>query len=151
MNKLLDIKNGICAIAGIIGGGIASSLGGADKLLIALISCIAADYITGLAVAIIFKNSPKTETGSAESNVGFKGLVKKAFILLIIGVVYQVDIVLGANGFIRNAAIIGFMSNECISLLENAGLMGINLPPAVTNAIDILKKKSEEKVTKEEE
>lgn len=151
MDKLLNLKNSICMVAGIIGGGIASALGGADKLLTALIVCIGADYLTGLAVALIFKNSPKTETGAAESNAGFKGLVKKAFILLIIAVVYQVDTVLGSNGFLRNAAIIGFMSNECISLIENAGLMGINLPPAVTNAIDILKKKSEEKVTQGEE
>lgn len=151
MDKLLDIKNSICMVAGIIGGSISSALGGAGNLLTALYVCIAVDYATGLAVATIFKNSPKTESGGAESNVGFKGIVKKAFILLIIAVVYQVDIVLGANGFLRNAAIIGFMSNECISLIENTGLMGIKLPPAVTNAIDILKKKSEEKVNQGEE
>ena len=52
---------------------------------------------------------------------------------------------LSTSGFIRNAAIIGFMANECLSIVENAGLMGIKLPPVVTEAIDILKKKSESK------
>lgn len=145
MDKLLNIKSSIFMAIGVAGGVMSNALGGADKLLIALIVCIGADYLTGLAVAIIFKNSPKTETGAAQSNAGFKGLVKKVFILLIIVVINQVDIVLGADGFLRNASIIGFMANDCISLIENAGLMGIKLPPAVIDAIDILKKKSESK------
>lgn len=145
MDKLLSIKSGFAMTVGVIGGFLATALGGADKLLIALLVCLAADYLTGLAVALIFKNSPKTETGGAESLAGFKGLVKKVFILVIIAVIYQVDMVLGSNGFLRNAAIFGFMANEGISLLENAGLMGIKLPPAVIEAIDILKRKSESK------
>lgn len=145
MDKLINIKNSVCTAIGVIGGTLAGMLGGADKLLTALIICVAADYFTGLVVALIFKNSPKTATGAAESNAGFKGLVKKAFIFLIIVVINQVDIVLGSGGFLRNAAIIGFMANECLSLIENAGLMGIELPPAVINAVDILKKKSEDK------
>lgn len=150
VDNLISIKNSICIGVGLVGGTVASALGGADKLIIALIICIGADYFTGLAVALIFKNSPKTATGGAESNAGFKGLVKKAFIFLIVVVINQVDIVLGSGGFIRNAAIIGFMANECISLIENAGLMGIDLPPAVIDAIDILKKKSENKEIREE-
>jgi toxin secretion/phage lysis holin len=145
MEKLLNVKNSLCLAIGTIGGVAASALGGADKLLRALVICVVADYLTGLIVAVIFKNSPKTETGAAESNAGFKGLVKKAFIFTILLVINQVDIVLGSGGFLRNATIIGFITNECISLIENAGLMGLKLPPAVTNAIDILKKKSEEK------
>ena len=145
MDKLISIKNSICIGIGLVGGVIASALGGADKLLVALIICVGIDYFSGLVVALIFKNSPKTETGGAQSNAGFKGLIKKAFIFLIIVVVNQVDIILGAGGFMRNAAIIGFVSNECISLIENVGLMGMKLPPAVTDAIDILKKKSESK------
>ncbi|MBU3146837.1 holin family protein [Clostridium sp. CF012] len=151
MDNLISIKNSICIGIGLIGGTMASALGGADKLLIAFIICVGVDYFTGLAVALIFKNSPKTKTGGAESSAGFKGLVKKAFIFLIIVVINQVDIVLGSGGFIRNAAIIGFMTNECISLIENAGLMGIDLPPAVINAIDILKRKSEDKKGMKEE
>ena len=120
-------------------------LGGKTPILTAFLIVMAVDYITGLVVALIFKNSPKTETGAAQSKAGFIGLIKKVFVLLIIVVINQVDIVLGAGGFIRNAAIIGFMANECLSIVENAGLMGIKLPPVVTESIDILKKKSESK------
>lgn len=139
----MNIKNGICVAVGVLGGVLAKALGGADALLTALTCCAIADYITGFAVAAIFKRSPKTETGAAQSNAGFKGLVKKAFIFVVIVVVNQVDIVLGSGGFLRNTAIIGFIANECLSLIENTGLMGIKWSPVVVNAIDILKKKSD--------
>lgn len=150
MNRLISIKNSIFIAIAIIGGIMARLLGGADSLLIALIICVCIDYITGLVVALVFKSSPKTQTGGAQSNAGFKGFIKKAYIFLIIAVMNQVDIVLGSSGLIRNATIIGFMSNECLSLVENAGLMGIDLPPAVINSIDILKRKSESKEIKED-
>lgn len=150
MENLISIRNSIFIVIGMIGGIMATVMGGADKLLIALLMCVCADYLTGLVVALIFKNSPKTQTGGAQSNAGFKGFLKKCYIFLIIAVMNQVDIVLGSSGLIRNAVIIGFMSNECLSLVENAGLMGIDLPPAVINSIDILKKKSENKEIKEE-
>jgi toxin secretion/phage lysis holin len=145
MERLLSIKNSVFMIVGVVGGAIASALGGCDKVLTALLVCSSVDYLSGMAVAIIFKKSPKTETGGAQSKAGFVGLVKKAFIFLIIAVIYQIDIVLDSGGFIRYIAIIGFIANECLSLVENVGLMGIKLPPAVVNAIDILKKKSEER------
>jgi len=145
MDKTNLIKGGFYTIAGAIGGCFGNMLGGFDKVLIALLFCMAADYITGLIVAIVFNSSTKTETGGAQSKAGFVGLVKKIFILILIVVINQIDIVLGTNGFFRNAAIIGFMANEALSLVENAGLMGIKLPGAVTNAVDVLKKKSESK------
>lgn len=145
MDKFLNIKNSIFTVLGAIGGVIATALGGCSKLLTALLSAMAIDYISGLIVAVVFKNSPKTETGGAQSKAGFVGIVKKVFMLLIIVAVNQVDIVLGSGGFLRNAAITGFFANEILSMIENAGLMGIKLPPAVINAIDILKKKSEDK------
>lgn len=129
-----------------IGGGVLGNLlGGWDSLIYAVFICSIVDYFSGGAVAVIFKNSPKTETGAAKSNVGFKGLVKKVFIYLMIMVVVQIDVVVHSNGFLRNAAILGFMANEVLSIVENLGLMGIKMPDAVTNAIDILKIKSQEK------
>ncbi|WP_242655248.1 phage holin family protein [Clostridium cellulovorans] len=128
-----------------LGGFLANVLGGFDDLLIALIICMIADYITGLIVALVFKNSTKTLTGRAQSNVGYIGLVKKIFILILIIVVNQLDIITNTNGFLRNATIMGFIVNEVLSLIENAGLMGISLPDPVINAIEILKRKSEEK------
>ena len=145
MEKLINIKGSIFVGLGAFGGLILSALGGKTPILTAFLIVMAVDYVTGLVVAIVFKNSPKTETGAAQSKAGFIGLIKKAFILLIIVMINQIDIVLESNGFIKNASIIGFMANECLSIVENGGLMGIKFPPAVTGAIDILKKKSESK------
>lgn len=143
MDKLISVKNSVVVAFSAFGCLIGNALGGKTSILIALLIIMAADYITGLTVALVFKNSPKTETGGAQSKAGLVGFIKKFFILIIIVVINQVDIVLGSNGLFRNAAIIGFMANECLSIVENAGLMGIKLPPALINAIDILKKKSE--------
>ena len=63
----------------------------------------------------------------------------------MIMVIVQIDIVVNSNGFLRNAAILGFMLNEVLSIVENLGLMGIKMPEAVTEAIDILKIKSQER------
>lgn len=144
MEKATMIKTGFYGAVGILGGMFGNLFGGLDKIFYALLICSIIDFLSGGAVAIVFKNSPKTETGAAQSQAGFKGLVKKVFIYLIIVVVVQIDNVIGSNGFLRNAVIIGFMVNEVLSIIENAGLMGIKMPDAVTNAVDILKKKSEQ-------
>lgn len=143
MEKTNLVKGVFYAIVGCIGGTVGNLLGGLDTLIWSLITCSIIDFLSGGAVALIFKNSPKTETGAAQSNAGFKGLVKKIFIYLLIMVVVKIDIVVGSNGFLRNAVIIGFMVNEVLSIIENAGLMGIKMPDALTNAVDILKRKSE--------
>lgn len=143
MEKANLIKSVFYTIVGCIGGTLGNLLGGLDTLIWSLITCSIIDFLSGGAVAVIFKKSPKTETGAAQSNAGFKGLVKKIFIYLLIMVVVKIDIVVGSNGFLRNAVIIGFMVNEVLSIIENGGLMGIKMPDALTNAVDILKKKSE--------
>lgn len=143
MEKTTIIKTSfygtICAIGGVLG----NLFGGFDKLFIALLVCMVVDYFSGIIVALVFKKSPKTKNGALESNAGLKGLAKKIFILLIVAVAVQVDIVLNSN-FIRNAVILGFIANEILSIIENGGLMGIPMSPVLVNAIDILKKKSEE-------
>ena len=144
MEKATIIKTGFYGAVGILGGMFGNLFGGLDKIFYALLICSIIDFLSGGAVAVVFKNSPKTETGAAQSQAGFKGLVKKVFIYLIIVVVVQIDSVIGSNGFLRNAVIIGFMVNEVLSIIENAGLMGIKMPDAVTNAVDVLKKKSEQ-------
>jgi toxin secretion/phage lysis holin len=143
--KANEIKTIFYGCVCTLGGLLSPLLGGWDKLIYSLIICSIIDYLSGWSVAVIFKNSPKTETGAAKSNVGFKGLIKKFAIYLMIMVVVQIDSVVNSNGFLRNAAIIGFMTNEVLSIVENLGLMGIKMPNAVTEAIDILKIKSQEK------
>ena len=98
---------------------------------------MAIDYISGLLVAGVFKTSPKSETGALSSKVGYRGLCKKGMILLFVLIAYRLDLLIGTD-YIRDAAIIGFCVNELISIVENAGLMGIPLPPILIKAIDVL-------------
>jgi len=84
----------------------------------------------------------KTESGTLESKAGFKGLCRKCMALLFVLVAHRLDLSLGTP-YIRDTVIIGFMANELISIVENAGLMGLPLPAALINAIDLLNKKSQ--------
>lgn len=135
------IKTYFLTIAGGIGSFIVSQLGGWDIALTALVILMLVDYVTGFLVAGVFKASPKSECGSLESKAGFQGLVRKGVILLVVLVTVQLDIILGTS-FIRAFAIISFSANEVISIIENAGLMGIRIPKVLTNAIELLNEKS---------
>lgn len=137
------MKEMICAGIGAVGGAIASAFGGWDAAMATLIIFMAIDYISGLIVAGVFRNSPKTESGTLESKAGWKGLCRKVVTLLFVLIAYRLDLVIGVN-YIRDAVIIGFIANELISIVENAGLMGIPLPTVIENAIDILTKKSDD-------
>ena len=85
------MKNEICAAIGIVGGAIASLLGGWDTALQTLIIFMAIDYITGLIVAGVFHTSPKTKTGTLESRAGWKGLCRKGVSLLVVLVACRLD------------------------------------------------------------
>lgn len=118
--------------------------GGWDKALVTLIIFMGIDYITGLIVAGVFKASPKTRTGALESRVGFKGLIQKGMILFMVLIATRLDLIMETH-FVRDAVVIAYIVNESISIMENAGLMGLPIPPAIIKAIDILKRKSDEK------
>jgi toxin secretion/phage lysis holin len=134
------IRSTICSFLGVLGSGIAYLFGGFDNAIITLFIFMVIDYITGLIVAGVFHKSNKSETGSLESKAGWKGLCKKGVTLLIVVIANRLDMQLGSN-YIRDAVCIGFMLNELISIIENAGLMGIKLPAVLTKAIEILKEK----------
>lgn len=136
------MKQTLCAIWGLIGSAIASLFGGWDAGLATLLIFMAIDYVSGLIVAGVFHTSNKTDTGALESRAGFKGLCRKGMTLLFVLVAYRLDLVIGTN-YIRDAVIIAFTANETISLVENAGLMGLPLPAVITKAIDVLQKKVE--------
>ncbi|MEY8312890.1 phage holin family protein [Oscillospiraceae bacterium 42-9] len=143
------MKNALCTGAGIVGSAIAALFGGWDAALITLIIFMGVDYVTGLLVAGVFHNSEKTKNGALESRAGWKGLCRKGVTLLVVLVACRLDLLTGAN-FIRDAAVIAFIANEAISILENAGLMGVPIPVVITRAIDVLKNKAKgvEKMTK---
>ena len=137
------IKMAVCTATGVVGSVIASAFGGWDAAMITLISMMVIDYLTGVLVAGVFHNSPKTENGTLESKAGWKGLCRKGMTLLIVLVAARLDIILG-TGFIRDAVIIGYIANETISIIENAGLMGVPIPEAIKKAIEVLQSKGEE-------
>lgn len=129
--------------AGVVGSFIASLFGGWDAALITLIIFMGIDYLTGLIVAGVFHKSGKTENGTLESRAGWKGLCKKGVTLLIVLVACRLDMVIGST-FIRDAVVIAFIANETISIVENAGLMGVPIPTVITKAIEILNKRGED-------
>jgi toxin secretion/phage lysis holin len=137
------MKQVICTVIGAVGSGIAALFGGWDTGLVSLLIFMGLDYISGLVVAGVFHKSNKTNTGSLESKTCWKGLCRKCMTLVFVLVSYRLDLIIGTN-YIRDAVIIAFIANELISLVENAGLMGVPLPAVITKAIDILQKKSEE-------
>lgn len=134
--------NVVYSIVGAVGGFIATMFGGWSEALITLIIFMSVDYITGLAVAGIFKKSKKSESGALESRAGFKGLCRKGVALMIVLVAVRLDIVMHTS-YIKDAVIIAFIANEAISIIENAGLMGLPIPAVIVKAIDVLKKESE--------
>lgn len=136
------MKDALCTGIGVVGGLVASLFGGWDAALITLMIFMGIDYLTGLIVAGVFHNSEKTENGTLESRAGWKGLCRKGVTLLIVLVACRLDLVMGSN-FIRDAVVIAFIANETLSIIENAGLMGVPIPAMIVKAVEVLKKKAE--------
>ena len=126
MDKFIHtISAAICGIVGFL-------YGKADGLIYALLAFIILDYITGLTVACINKN--------LSSEVGFKGIAKKVIILLLVAVGNLLDIYILGGGAVCRSTVIGFyLANEGISILENAGNLGIPLPKKLVSVLKQLK------------
>lgn len=131
------MKSILCGAVGVCGSFIAYLFGGWDASMITLLICMLADYITGMIVAGVFHKSDKTTTGNLESRAGWKGLCKKFVTLIFVVIANRIDVQMGTS-FIRDAVCISFISNELLSLIENAGLMGIPIPEPITKAIAVL-------------
>ena len=134
------MKEKICTGIGLVGGAITAWFGGWDAAFSALLVLMAVDYLSGLLVAGVFHRSQKSETGALESRAGWKGLCKKGMTLLYVLVAHRLDLALGIS-YIRDGLIFGFLANELLSVLENAGLMGIPMPSSITRALDLLQRK----------
>ena len=134
------MKKIVCASAGVIGSAISGFLGGWDTAIDTLFLFMIIDYFSGVAVAGIWHKSPKTGTGSLSSVIGFKGIVKKIMMLIFVAIGHRLDILFTVDYF-RLGICFAFMSNELISIVENAGLMGLPIPEFVSKAIDLLKQK----------
>lgn len=135
-------KEAVAASIGAIGGYIAYLFGGWDASLATLIIFMGIDYVTGLVVAGVFNASPKSPNGALESRAGFKGLCRKGMALLVVLVACRLDMAIGTS-YLRDTVVIAFIVNETISIIENAGLMGIRVPKMLVKAVDVLKGKAE--------
>lgn len=121
-----------------IGGWLGYFLGGMDGLLIALVVFMVLDYITGVMCAIVDKN--------LSSEIGFKGIVKKCVILMLLGVAHIVDLhVVGTGSALRSAVICFYLSNEGLSLLENAGHLGLPIPDKLKDILSQLHNRADNK------
>ena len=131
MDKFIQtITAAICGIVGFL-------YGKADGLIYALVAFLILDYVTGVTVACINKN--------VSSEIGFKGIAKKVIILLVVAVGNIVDIYIIGDGTVCRSTVIGFyLANEGISILENAGNLGIPLPKKLVSVLKQLKNDNDE-------
>lgn len=139
---MTNIKTMLCTVLGVVGGFVAKMFGGWTEDMVTLVIFMTVDFIMGLIVAGVFHKSNKSVNGNLSSRAGWTGLCKKCVTLLFVLIAHRLDVSLDTD-YIRTAAIIGFIINEALSIVENAGLMGVPLPEIITGAIDILKKKKE--------
>lgn len=131
------IVKAVCAAA----GGIAGLLGEWNVMLTLLAIAMCVDYLSGLIVAWSGK-SPKSENGGVSSAVGFVGLAKKAFIILIVLLATALDKALGTDAMVfQTATVCYYFANEGISILENAAFMGVPYPDKIKDALEVMKKK----------
>ncbi|MED4971364.1 phage holin family protein [Parageobacillus toebii] len=129
-------KAGAAAIGAVVG----FLFGGWSILLGILLAFAIIDYVTGFLASAV--------EGKLSSRVGFRGIMKKLMIFVMVAVGHLVDIAIGTNHMFRDATIFFYCANELVSILENAGRIGVPVPEKLQSAIEILKGK--EKKTKEE-
>lgn len=134
----MTIKNVMCAALGIIGATISKVFGGWDAALTTLIIFMGIDYVTGIIVAGVFHKSIKSSSGGLKSTIGWQGICRKGVTIAIVLVACRLDLLVGTT-YIRDAVVIAFCTNELISIVENAGLMGIPMPDILVRTIDVLK------------
>lgn len=119
-----------------IGGWLGYFLGGCDGLVVALVVFVVADYLTGVMCAISEKK--------LSSEVGFRGICRKVLIFILVGIANILDVqVIGTGSVLRTAIIFFYISNEGISLLENAGRLGLPIPEKLKLVLEQLHNESE--------
>ena len=132
-----EFWNSIQFIFAALGGWLGWFLGGCDGLLYALIAFVVVDYITGVMCAVVDKK--------LSSEVGFKGIFKKILIFLLVGIANLLDVnIIGNGSVLRTAAIFFYLSNEGVSLLENATHLGLPVPEKLKSVLQQLHDRAEE-------
>jgi toxin secretion/phage lysis holin len=134
--NMKEFWNTIQLIFAAVGGWLGYFLGGCDGLLIALVVFAVMDYITGVMCAIADKE--------LSSEVGFKGICRKVLIFILVGIANILDVqVIGTGSVLRTAVIFFYLSNEGVSLLENAGHLGLPIPEKLKAVLEQLHDRAE--------
>lgn len=121
-----------------VGGWLGYFLGGCDGLLYALVAFVVIDYITGVMCAV--------NDRTLSSEVGFRGICRKVLIFLMVGIANILDVhVIGTGSVLRTAAIFFYISNEGVSLLENASHLGLPVPQKIKDVLEQLHNRAEDK------
>lgn len=135
-----EFWNMIQMVFAAVGGWLGYYLGGCDGLLLALVAFSAADYLTGVMCAVSDRK--------LSSNVGFKGICRKVLIFLLVGIANILDVhVIGTGSVLRTAVIFFYISNEGVSLLENAAHLGLPVPEKIKAVLEQLHDRAEKTET----
>lgn len=126
------MENGLKLVAGGAGAAASFLFGGWSAALGTLVFFVVADYLTGVSAA--------GGQGELSSKAGMKGISKKVFIFLLVAVAHHVDLYLGAGSTFRDGTVVFFVANEALSIIENAGRMGVPIPPKFEQMIESLRK-----------
>ena len=137
-----EFWNMIQMVFAAVGGWLGYYLGGCDGLLLALVAFAAADYLTGVMCAVSDRK--------LSSNVGFKGICRKVLIFLLVGIANILDVhFIGTGSVLRTAVIFFYISNEGVSLLENAAHLGLPVPEKIKAVLEQLHDRAEKTETEE--
>ena len=132
-----EFWNMIQAVFTMVGGWLGYFLGGCDGLLFALVVFVVMDYVTGVMCAAADRK--------LSSEVGFKGICRKVLIFMMVGIANVLDVlIIGSGSVLRTAVIFFYLSNEGVSLLENAGHLGLPIPEKLKAVLEQLHRQSEE-------
>lgn len=139
MEKIMDI------IKIVLSGIMAYLFGGFDPMFQMLCIAMGIDFVSGILLATVFHKSTKSKGGTLSSSAAVKGAVRKVCQLMLVIIITFLSRTIGDDAFCRNTAIIFFTANECISILENMGMMGVSYPKWLRDSLEILLKKQENK------
>lgn len=128
----------VCTVLGTIGANISAVVGGWTSSMTTLTIMMAFDFLMGLMIAFVFKNSEKSKNGGVESLVAWKGLCRKMVTIMLVAMAYRIGLLVHMS-FLKDGVCVAFCTSEAISILENAKKMGIKIPKILSDALDGLK------------
>ena len=135
-DKILKILAGVA-------GAVAGLFGEWNTMLTILVVMMAVDYISGCLVALCGR-SPKTEGGGLDSKIGFIGIAKKGFMMLLVLVATMLDKAIGGETYVfQSSLVLYYIANEGLSVLENAALLGVQFPEKLRKALEAMREKED--------